>query len=160
MSDPTLEGRIAALESNLLSVTDQIGGLMDRVLRKGFMPAFRCGHSGLLLPADYIKDWGRKYGTGLGPSPVSEVLDSDYDQPPAIPEGNSFRRVDQIMHPVGPCMSQVDFDLFDPKEYSDLLAILDAEDPGMYERVKVVRARQMVNPRGRLKLFIAKAERA
>lgn len=160
MDPTTVEDRFAALESNLRTVTDQIGGIMDRVLKKGFVPAFRCGHSGLLLPADYIKDWGRKYGIGLGPSPVSEVLNSDYDMRPAVPEGNALRRIDQIMHPVGPCMSQVDFDLFEPEEAQAGWAVLDMDDPGMFERSKIVRSRQLVNPRGRIQLFTAKAERA
>jgi len=31
------------------------------------MKAFQCSHSGLLYPEDYIKEWGTKYGRGMGP---------------------------------------------------------------------------------------------
>ena len=41
------------------------------------MKAYRCQHSGLLLPPDYKENWGIYYGHGLGPDPVSECLDSD-----------------------------------------------------------------------------------
>lgn len=149
--------RIEELESQLLSVTDQVGRLMDKMSRTGFVPAFQCGHSGLYLPGDYLKNWGRLYGIGLGPNPVSEVLDTDYDiAPPDItPE---IRRIEQIMHPVGPCMTQVDFLLVDPEEFKASRAVLAHEDEQMEERARIVRARQLINPRGRLRVMQAKWE--
>jgi len=152
-----MQNRLFEAESNLLAVTDKVGGLMDLVLQKGFVPAFRCNHSGLLLPGDYVKQWGRKYGIGLGPSPVSEVLDTDYetDAPDITPQ---IRSIEQIMHPVGPCFSQVDLVMVAPGEMQASAAILDNEDQGMFKRVAIVRPRQLENPRGRLRALQAKWE--
>lgn len=142
------------LEGNLRSVTDQVGKLMDIVLKKGFVPAFQCAHSGLYLPGDYIKQWGRTYGIGLGHSPVSEVLDSDYDTaPPEITP--IIKRIEQIMHPVGPSFAQVDFVLVDPATFQGSAAILECNDCEMEKRAAIVRARQLVNPRGRLRTMQA-----
>lgn len=141
------------IEAMLKAVTDKTGSLMDRVAGKGMIPAFQCGHSGLLLPGDYVKEWGRKYGIGLGPHPVSEVLDSDYDVPPA-PITPDIRRLEQIMHPVGVSFAQVDLMLVTPEEMTARAAIVDRDDPGMYERVKIIREKQLVNPRGQLRAHI------
>lgn len=149
--------QFAELEAQLRTVTDRVDGLLDLVNQKGFVPAFVCNHSGLFLPGDYVKEWGRKYGIGLGPSPVSEVLDSDYetDAPDITPQ---IRSIEQIMHPVGPCFAQVDLLMISPAQFKAQKAIIDAEDRGMYERAKIVRARQLVNPRGRLRAMQAKWE--
>lgn len=145
------EQRLEALEENLKSVTDNYGKLMDLVLQKGFKPAFRCTHSGLLLPGDYVKEWGRKYGIGLGPQPVSEVLDSDYDTaPPSLT--NDVESIEQIMHPVGPSFAQVDFLMVAPSELTtDHLAVLDLEDRKMRKRSNIIMKRQLQNPRSRLR---------
>jgi len=150
-----LEALCAKHEENLRAVTDQVGSLMDKVLQKGFIPVFVCNHSGLFLPGDYVKQYGRKYGIGQGPSPVSEVLDTDYEvDPPEIT--NQIRSIDQIMHPVGPCFAQVDLLLVNPAEYEAKKAIIDLEDQGMYKRMDIVRQKQMVNPRGRLRVMHTK----
>jgi len=142
------------LESALLATTDKTGGLMDIVLQKGFVPAFTCNHSGLLLPGDYVKQWGRDYGIGLGPDPVSEVLDSDYDTaPPAITP--LIRRIEQIMHPVGPCFAQVDRVMVHPDAFEKQKAIIAGNDPEMEERARIVRGNQLKNPRGRLRTMQA-----
>lgn len=154
MTNQTPEERIDVLEASLKFVTDQVGKVMDRILKKGFIPAFRCSHSGLLLPVDYIKEWGRKYGIGLGPSPVSEVLNSDYDSKPAKPK--KFRHVDQIMHPVGNSFAQVDFDLFDPEELP--WAVLEKDDNGMEKRAAIIIQKQLVNPKSKIRLFRAAYE--
>lgn len=149
------EERIALIEGNLLAVTDQVGRLMDLVLQKGFVPVFVCNHSGLYLPGDYVKQWGRKYGIGLGPSPVSEVLDSDYDtDPPEITR--STRSIEQIMHPVGPSFAQVDMLLVSPDQVSGNLAVTEAIDPDMVQRARIIRAKQLANPRGRLRVMQTK----
>ena len=148
------EEQIATLEANLRSVTDQVGRLMDQISGKGLEPVFRCSHSGLFLPADYVKEWGRKYGIGLGHSPVSEVLDSDYDtDPPELT--NRTRRIEQVMHPVGPCMAQMDFLLVMPGQS---FAVLDLEDPAMETRAIIVREKQLKNPKSRLPLMRAALE--
>lgn len=149
-----LEAKVAELESQLRAVTDNVGRLMDTVLQKGFVPAFRCNHSGLLLPGNYVKDWGREgIGIGLGPHPVSEVLDSDYDTAPAsiTPE---IRRIEQVMHPVGVCGAQVDLVMVHPDEFKAAKAILDREDRLMEARCSIVREKQMKNPRSRLPLMM------
>lgn len=149
--------QFAELESQLRAVTDRVGGLIDLVEQKGFIPAFVCNHSGLFLPGDYVKEWGRKYGIGQGPSPVSEVLDTDYDTdaPEITPQ---IRSIDQIMHPVGPCFAQVDLLMVHPKQFEKQAAILAMDDEGMYARCRIVRARQLVNPRGRLRTMQTKWE--
>lgn len=151
------EERIAALEANLRSVTDQVGRLMDAVAKTGFVPAFVCGHSGLYFPGDYLREYGRLYGVGLGPDPVSEVLDTDYETaPPDITP--DVRRIEQIMHPLRASRAQLDFLLVAPDEYAARRAVLDVEDEGMEERARIVRAKQLANPRGRLRVMQAKWE--
>lgn len=145
--------RLVDLEQSLKAVTDQVGKLMDRVLQKGFKPLFRCGHSGLFLPADYLKEWGRKYGIGLGVDPVSEVLDSDYDTaPPAIDP--RIRSLDQIMHPLVTSRAQVDFVMVAPDEEAQL-AVIAEDDPYYERRAAIVRPKQLKNPRGRLRTMAA-----
>jgi len=147
MSKRTIE----ELESQLLSVTDQVGKLMDMVLQKGFMPAFICSHSGLLLPGDYVKGWGRDYGIGMGPDPLSEVYDTDYDTPPPKMD-NTIESLDQIMHPVGPSFAQIDFLMVDPTRLvSANLAVLDKDDKRMKRRSEIILARQLVNPKSKIR---------
>lgn len=142
------------MEASLLATTDQVGKLMDTVLQKGFIPAFVCNHSGLLLPGDFVKEWGRLYGVGYGPSPVSEVLDTDYhtDLPPITPD---IRRIEQIMHPVGPSMAQVDRVMVHPLEFTERAAIIDMDDYAMEMRAPILRQKQLENPKGRLQLLQA-----
>lgn len=153
------EERAAAIESQLRSVTDDIGRLMDRVLQKGFIPAFRCSHSLLWLPGDYVKEYGRLYGIGLGPNPVSEVFDTDYGTPPPAITPD-IQTIEQIMHPAGPCFAQVDFQLVAPEEFEAGKAILASEDPRVTKRAAILRAKQLKNPRGRLRALQAKWEGA
>lgn len=138
------------LEAELLSVTDQVGRLMDQAMQKGFVPAFQCGHSGLYLPGDYVKEWGRSYGIGQGPHPSSEVLDSDYYSapPPITPD---IQSIEQIMHPLITTFAQVDFCMVHPSELEGRLAVLVKDDPKMKTRARIVRAKQLANPRGRLR---------
>jgi len=145
---------IQAIEDALLATTDQVDRLMDLVTQKGFIPAFICNHSGLYLPGDFIKEWGRKYGIGLGPNPVSEVLDSDYHT--ALPDITpDIRRIEQIMHPVGPSMAQVDRVMIHPTAFMAGAAILDMEDQTMERRAVILREKQLANPKGRLNLLRA-----
>lgn len=109
------------------------------------MPGFfRCSHSGLLYPADYVKEWGRKYGIGLGPVPISEALDSQYHIDPP----KNFRHVHDNTHPVGVCRAQMDYiEVDNPKP--EQIAIIDADDPGMVERMKIIREKQKKNPKSK-----------
>lgn len=149
----TIDEKVADLESQIRAVTDRVGGLLDRVMQKGFVPAFRCSHSGLLLPGEYVRDWGRHgIGIGLGPNPVSEVLDTDYDAPPPALTPD-IRRIEQIMHPVGPCMGQIDLVMVHPDDFAGQAAVLHRDDDLMETRAKIVRAKQLVNPRSRLAIM-------
>jgi len=142
------------LENQVLSVTDQIGKAMDLILQKDFLPMFRCCHSGLLLPGDYVKDWGYKYGIGQGPSPLSEVLDTNYDV--AMPYVTmDIRDESQLMHPVTVSGAQVDF-IMVPPDQQDKRAVMAIDDPRMMERGKIVRAKQLANPKNRLNVLAMK----
>lgn len=145
---------IQTLLDNVKSLTDRMT-MVDEVfkqLRVGrkMVLAFQCGHSGLYLPGDYVKNWGRGYGIGLGPNPVSEVLDTDYfTAPPTITvETESF---DAVMHPVGPSFAQVDYMLVDEDAFNANTAVLDKEDPKMRRRATIVRGKQLRNPRSKLR---------
>lgn len=152
------EERIAELERNLRSVTDQVGRLVDIVQQKGFVPVFRCGHSRLFLPADFLNGWGTLYGIGLGPDPVSDILDTDYTTaPPDITP--DIQTIDQIMHPVYHCRAQLDFMLVAPEEYAGKKAVLETEDRKLHKRARIVRAKQLANPAGRLRVMQAKWEK-
>jgi len=146
------------IEASLKATTDQTGGLMDIVTQKNFTPAFVCNHSGLLLLGDYVKEWGRKYGIGMGPDVSSEVLDSDYHtDPPAITP--QIKSIDQIMHPIGPCFSQVDRVMVSPLQFASSEAVMDRDDTDIKIRARIVRARQLINPLGKLRTMQAAWER-
>lgn len=142
-----------ALEENVRSVSDS-NRIIDEILKanrmgRNMVMAFQCGESGLYYPPDYIKEWGKLYGIGLGPHPVSESLQSEYEvAPPAItPETQSLL---QIMHPVRSSCAQMDLDLVDASVFADKAAVLVHEDPLMRRRVPILYSKQVANPRGRL----------
>lgn len=142
------------IEAALKATTDATGGLMDIVTQKGFVPAFVCNHSGLLLPGDYVKGWGRDYGIGMGPDPSSEVHDTDYDTPP--PQiTNEIRSILQIQHPSGPSFAQVDRVMVHPSQFKATAAIVVKDDRTVEKRASILRANQIKNPRGRLRTMIA-----
>lgn len=157
MAKRTLE----EIEVDLQSVTSRLT-IVDQILSASKLGVdmrmvFRCNHSGLHLPSDYIKDWGKLYGIGLGPDPVSEVLDTDYDTaPPAITP--DIRSLDQIMHPVITSRVQVDLALVNANDLQ--YAILAREDVHMDKRAKIVRLKQLTNPAGKLRVMAAAWERA
>lgn len=145
------------LLANIASVTDRLDA-MDEIMRaegKGvdMIPAFRCGHSGLFYPGDYIREWGRLYGIGLGPQPVSEALDSDYETaPPAITP--NIRSENQIMHPLRHCLAQMDWVLLTAEAFQEGAAVLAIADRTMTVRAPILRQKQMDNPRSRLRLVL------
>ncbi len=141
------------LLANVKSITDHLT-IVDEILKanrmgRNMVMAFQCGESGLYYPANYIKDWGKKFGIGLGPHPVSESLQSEYDvAPPAItPETLDLA---QIMHPIRSSCAQMDLDLVDASVFASESAVLVAEDPNMRKRAPILYAKQVANPRGRL----------
>lgn len=144
------------LLENVKSLTDRLT-MVDEVLRQAKLGrnmtlAFVCGASGLYFPGDYVKGWGKRYGIGLGPHPVSETLQSDYDTNPA-PITPETRDINDIMHPLYVSQAQVDYMLVPEEELTAHLAILDREDRGYRQRVKIVRAKQSQNPKSKIKLL-------
>ena len=118
------------------------------------MRAYRCAASGLYYPEDYMSEWGIKYGIGLGPTPVSETWQSEYNlAPPAITPG--IRQISQIMHPCYVCKAQLDLVEVTEQEFEANKAILDVEDPFGEQRAAIVREKQLANPRGRLRTMQA-----
>lgn len=99
--------------------------------------AFRCSRTGLYFPADYVEQWGKKYGDGLGPVPVSEALTNEYGQ--GIPEGS---RQGEAMHPLAVCKAQVDLVQITEAEYEANKAILDKEDQSLTKRATLMREKQ------------------
>jgi len=146
-----LEEWASAVTSKLTAV-DKI--LKARGLGVDMVMVFRCGESGLFYPADYAKEWGRKYGIGLGPHVCSEALQSDYhsDLPAITP---AIRRIEQIMHPVRNCCGQMDWDLVEARDAETGAAVLAQGDEDMTMRAPILRAKQMANPLGRIKLLQA-----
>lgn len=141
------------LLENIKSITDRLD-IVDKIfaanrLGHNMVMAFQCGESGLYYPADYIKRWGQVYGIGLGPHPVSESLQSEYDVSPPLltPE---IQDLTQLMHPLRVSGAQMDLDLVDNEHYLANAAILVSGDPLMRKRVPILYEKQCKNPRGRL----------
>jgi hypothetical protein len=151
------------IEALLVQHTDSLE-LLDRKVKAAKMgvemvPCMRCSESGLFYPPDYGKEWGRLYGIGLGPYVCSESLQSDYETPP--PQiGPQIKKLEQIMHPLGNCRGQMDFHLVEAGEMLLHTAILAIDDPDMELRAKILREKQMANPKGQLKLMAVAWERA
>ena len=99
---------------------------------------YQCTKCGTMYADDYEREWGRKYGHGLGPSPVCEALDSQYCKPIVWPEGSP----ELAMHPVGVCRGMVIPQLVDEGTPTAILAI---EDPFMQKRSKLMQSKQREN---------------
>jgi hypothetical protein len=140
----------------LKGVSDKFGGFMDQ-WRAGLVMAFRCSVSGLFYPEDYIKGWGTRYGIGLGPHVCSESLQSDYTTPPAE-ISNLTRAISQIMHPLGSSRAQMDHVMISPLELKKGSPVIALDDPYYETRGPILRAKQLINPRGRIKILSAKFE--
>lgn len=105
------------------------------------MKYFRCSRTGVLFPPDYIEEWGRRYGIGLGSMPVSEALVNCYESP----IGNCKDPL-HTMYPVAVCRSQVDLvDIPDKDPQLEKKAILAIDDLDMVLRSEVMRQRQRVH---------------
>lgn len=101
------------------------------------MKAFRCSRTGMMFPADYVENWGSKYGIGLGSTPVSEALVNDYHRGP-VGESESG------MHPLSVSRAQVDLVEVKEEEFIENQAILDIDDPSMKKRAPLMRAKQLI----------------
>lgn len=103
------------------------------------MRAFQCLHSGLYFPADYYKNWGITYGIGLGPEPVSEILDTTYH----LPKAEAFQPGSEIfMHPMGITHGTVQMVEISEEEYEKNKAICHHEDRDMVKRTTIVIEKQ------------------
>lgn len=140
------------LEANLKSITDS-HKLTDDIVTGSKVLMFRCSGSGLFFPSDYLQEWGRKYGIGLGSSPVSECLETDWYANVAIPK--NLRTLEQIMYPVYQGNHQVDAFILSPEGAQQAAkAVLFSEDPFMDKRAKIIRDKQMNNVNGKLKHYV------
>jgi len=116
---------------------------------------FRCARTGMLYPADYAEEWGKRYGIGLGSEPISEALTNRYDIPVA-----ESRDPKTTMHPVGNCRSQVDFVDVSEEEWQEKQAVLAIDDERMHIRAGIMRGRQLLKSSKMQSLFRAEAEEA
>jgi hypothetical protein len=103
------------------------------------MRAFRCSRTGVLFPADYVEEWGRKYGIGLGSVPISEALVNSYHDPVCVAGDENTS-----MHPLANCRSQVDLVDVTEEEYFEKEAVLQVDDVNMSKRAQVMRDNQLV----------------
>jgi hypothetical protein len=110
--------------------------------------AYRCARTGLYYPGDYAEQWGRKYGKGLGPTPVSEALVNIYQSP--VPQS---KQAEFTMHPIAACSAQVDLVQIDEAEYAANRAVLQDDDPDYRIRAPLMRQRQLVHSDEMAKLF-------
>lgn len=117
------------------------------------MKAFRCSRTGLFFPGDYVEEWGRRYGIGLGPTPISEALVNDYHRK-VCEDG------EEPMHPVGVCHSQVDLVDVSEEEFNANRAILAIDDVKMNRRSEIMRGRQILKSNKLRQLLPAKAAKA
>lgn len=150
------------MEVQLKAVTDSLQ-IIDKVIKAAglgvdMVPVFQCSHSGLYYPLWVVKEWGVRFGVGLGPDPCSECLDSEYEiAPPDITP--QIRDILQIMHPVRVTKAQLDLDLVEASVYKSKQAILAIDDPWMEKRAMIVRGKQLLNARGRLRTMQAAWEK-
>lgn len=149
------------LEIDLQAVTSRLT-IIDQIVKAARIGVnmemvFRCNHSELHFPSDYVKEWGKLYGIGLGPDPVSEVLDSDYDIPPP-PITPEIDRIEQIMHPVGHTRVQVDLALVRAEDMD--LAVLAIHDEKMHKRAAIVYGKQLENPKSKIRIMRTAWERS
>lgn len=101
---------------------------------------FRCSRTGVLFPPDYVEQWGRRYGIGLGSTPISEALVNCYES--GI--GANPRDPMLSMFPVAVCRAQVD--LVDISDVTgETMAIIAIDDPDMVKRAEIMRGRQRDN---------------
>lgn len=119
------------------------------------MLAYRCSSTGLLYPADYIEMWGRKYGIGLGPVPVSEAWESNYEMP-VSQAPRDIQNGNQIGHSIRACGAPVFPVEVSESEYEAGKAVLQSEDPNGRKRWDIVRKIQDTNHRSRRALALTR----
>jgi len=98
----------------------------------------RCNKCGLCYPEDYIQEFGRKYGRGLGKTAVCEGLSSNYHRP-IMPRGQLATSVEQLMHPLSICRGTVGMATVTAEELKENTPILAVGDKGMKLRAPIMR---------------------
>lgn len=104
---------------------------------------FMCLRTKVVFPEDYVEEWGRKYGIGLGPTPVSEALVNCYHDTVDLKA-----HPDKRMHSLAVCKAPIVY--LTDKEVADrklTIAILDYEDHAMEARGKMMREKQLKKSR-------------
>lgn len=156
--DGTLDlDALDTLAANVKAATDSNAGI-DAIIKAERLGApkviaFRCGHTGQFYPADYAKEWGRKYGIGLGDQVVSESLDSQYHVP--VSDIKNLRKMEQLMHPVSVSGAQVDYIVVPQVDFEAAQLIIDLEDTDQSRRGKIIFQKQLVHPDSQLRLVLA-----
>jgi hypothetical protein len=100
---------------------------------------FQCLRTGLFFPEDYVENWGKKYGLGLGPVPISEALINDYTRDPVKKADGS-----QI-YPVANCRAQIVPVEVEEAAFEAKKAIIHEDDKGYALRMPIMEARQKKN---------------
>jgi len=116
---------------------------------------YRCQKTGLYFPEDYLDEWGRKYGIGLGRDPVSECLEVQWENKIAIPR--NLQSIKQIMFPLGQNMATVEAVSVEYKEAVNNMAICMKMDPFLVRRADKLYEYQYRHRNGRLKGYLAAA---
>lgn len=112
------------------------------------MKAYRCQHSGLLLPPDYREQWGILYGHGLGPEPVSECLNSIMSAKIDLRRANYTQSPDRFMFPFHHTKAAIDLVEVTQAEYDnpDNRMILSCDDVDFTRRCDILRKNQSKKP--------------
>lgn len=144
-----------ALLLNVKSLTDHMT-MVDQVfaalhLGRNLVVAFQCNHSGLYWPGDYLREWGRKYGIGLGGTPVSECLNSDYSATlPEFGQAWGVTSPEQIAYPVGNTFASLDHCLVDVDAVGGKWLLPALGDETMKKRMAIIIPNQMKNAQSNL----------
>lgn len=151
----TLEQEIALL-ANVKSLTDKLD-IVDKVFAAArigveMVMVFQCGESGLFFPGNFVREWGREWGDGLGPHPVSETLQTSYDVAPPMVD-KWITSIEQIMHPVRNCYAQVDMLLVEASVAAANMAVPMKGDELMRRRAPILYAKQLANPASKISRF-------
>lgn len=123
------------------------------------MQCFRCNHSGKYLPPDYVKEWGIKYGHGLGKEPVSECLDTDYGKLPDMDRAKYRASVTDYMYPLSDTRANITLVDVTEAEYNkpENRIILVRDDRNFAKRAALIRKIQKTHAEewGRFKAHTA-----
>lgn len=136
----------------LLTITT-IHGVQEHIQTGEKIVLFQCEGTGLYFPGDYLEMWGRKYGLGLGPKPISECLETAWHKKIAYPE--DLKTVEQIMYPLMNGGHDIGAVILSPKDVAKCpMAVLGINDPFIVKRGKILRQKQLENKNGLLKQII------